>query len=120
MSVGTRSQVRNGPCFGLELFRGICITVLTDITLSIVNTTKPKRGDDNNRAALALKALQDAAPVYMSQQAIADAAGMALGTVNSMFSNRSVIGVGDFLALARAMGYSNIDAGNALIKVLSD
>lgn len=85
--------------------------------ICLVSTTKPKKGPDNNRATLALKALQAAAKKRMSQDDIADASGIPRGTFNSMMSNRTDITMGQFFKAARGMGYSEDDAIDALKKV---
>lgn len=83
-----------------------------------MNSTKPKRGDDNGRAARALKALQDATVPYMTQAQLAERAEVSPDSLASMMSNRADITVGTFLKLARSMEYTDDQAIDALKKVV--
>lgn len=83
-----------------------------------MTSTKPKRGDDNDRAARALKALQDATTPYMTQAVIAEKAKISADSLASMLTNRADISVGTFLHIARTMGYTDDQAIDALKQVI--
>lgn len=83
-----------------------------------VTSTKPKKGQDNDRAVRALRLLQDATDPYMTQQQIAEASEVSAASLASMFSNRAEITISTFLRLARGMGYTDDQAIDALKKVV--
>ena len=80
--------------------------------------TTRTQNQDNERASKALRLLNEARPGgRLTHQEIADASGIPVDTVNKIMRNRAPIRIGQFTAIAEALGFDGTEAMATFMKV---